>query len=91
MWYTYILSLLFRYPEEQISEPIHLDIGQQYYLEAIHKAATGLDHLSVGVTLPTGANEWPIPRKYLRFRPKGRCADDIKVKLRCIRPIIVFQ
>ena len=41
-------------------------------MEAIHKASTGLDHMSVGVTLPTGANEWPIPKKYLRFRAKGK-------------------
>ena len=50
-----------------------MDIGQQYYMEAIHKASTGLDHLSVGVTLPTGAHEYPIPKRYLRFRPKGMC------------------
>ena len=48
---------------------MHLGIGQEYYIEALHKAGTGLDHLSVGVTLPTGKNEWPIPKKYIRFRP----------------------
>jgi len=48
---------------------MHLGIGQEYYMEALHKAGTGLDHLSVGVTLPTGKNEWPIPKKYIRFRP----------------------
>lgn len=59
----------FRYPDEQVSIPIPLEIGKQYYLEAVHKSGTGLDHLSVGVTLPSGKNEWPIPKKYIRFRP----------------------
>ena len=64
--------LVHRYPDEQISRPIHLDIGQLYYIEAVHKAATGLDHLAVGVTLPDGENAWPIPQKYLRLKPKGK-------------------
>uniref|UniRef100_A0A7M5X4S0 Uncharacterized protein n=3 Tax=Clytia hemisphaerica TaxID=252671 RepID=A0A7M5X4S0_9CNID len=48
---------------------MQLTIGQEYYMEALHKAGTGVDHLSVGVTLPSGRNEWPIPKKYIRFRP----------------------
>ena len=48
---------------------MHLTIGQEYYMEALHKAGLGVDHLSVGVTLPSGKNEWPIPKKYIRYRP----------------------
>ncbi|XP_065646452.1 uncharacterized protein LOC100203116 isoform X33 [Hydra vulgaris] len=59
-----------KYPDEQVSAPIHMNIGQQYYIEALHKASSGPDHLSVGVTLPSGKKEWPISKKYLRFRPR---------------------
>ncbi len=51
-----------------------MDIGEQYYIEAVHKAATGLDHLSVGVTLPNGDKQWPIPEKYLRVKHKSKHA-----------------
>lgn len=62
-------NIWIRYPEQQVSIPMHLTIGQEYYMEALHKAGLGIDHLSVGVTLPSGKNEWPIPKKYVRFRP----------------------
>ena len=68
---TFIHStfISYRYPEQQVSIPMQLMIGQEYYMEALHKAGMGVDHLSVGVTLPSGRNEWPIPKKYIRFRP----------------------
>ena len=60
-----------------MSRQVHLDIGQQYYIEALHKIGTGLDHMTVGVTLPNGVKEWPIPRKYLRYRPLGMYHDKL--------------
>ncbi len=32
----------------QKSQPLHLIAGQNYFMEVLHKAATGLDHVSVG-------------------------------------------
>ncbi len=45
----------------QLSNRIHLAAGQAYFIMALHKADTGVDHLSVGVELPGGQLEQPIP------------------------------
>lgn len=45
----------------QQSNPIHLEAGKQYYIEARHKEGGGNDHISVGWQLPTGQDERPIP------------------------------
>lgn len=51
----------------QISAPVHLEAGQQYYLEALHKAGTSnTRHIQVGVELPGGQMERPIPVGLLR-------------------------
>ncbi len=50
---------------ESQSAPITLAGGRRYYIEAIHKEATGEDHLAVGWQLPIGAMERPIPGKRL--------------------------
>lgn len=49
-----------KYPTQQSAE-IPLVKGQKYYIEALHKEATGADHLSVGWKLPDGTLERPIP------------------------------
>jgi photosystem II stability/assembly factor-like uncharacterized protein len=49
-----------KYPS-QTSASIGLKAGQQYYIEALHKEATGVDHLAVGWRLPDGTLERPIP------------------------------
>jgi hypothetical protein len=55
----------------QKSVPIHLQRGQRYYIEALHKQASGGEHLSVGWTLPNGVNERPIPAFHIEpFDPK---------------------
>jgi len=57
-----------KYPSQQ-SAPIYLLAGGRYYIEAIHKEASGADHLAVGVTLPGGIVERPIPAH--RLSPFG--------------------
>lgn len=50
----------------QRSAAIPLVGGQRYYLEALHKAATsGTRHIQVGVELPGGQMERPIPVAFL--------------------------
>ena len=44
----------------QTSTKIHLLKGVRYYIETLHKEAGGVDHLSVGWTLPGGVFEGPI-------------------------------
>jgi len=45
----------------QLSATINLVAGQRYYIEALHKEGTGSDNLAVGVDLPGGISERPIP------------------------------
>lgn len=45
----------------QQSSAIRLEAGKRYYLEAIHVAANGGDHLEVGWKLPDQTLERPIP------------------------------
>ena len=43
------------------AEKVRLTAGEVYYIEALHKESTGLDHFTVGWTLPSGETETPIP------------------------------
>jgi len=45
----------------QKSDPVSLAAGQQYFLRALHKEGGGGDHVAVGVELPGGQMERPIP------------------------------
>jgi len=45
----------------QQSSNIALQAGQRYYIEALHKEANLIDHLSVQWRLPNGTMESPIP------------------------------
>ncbi|MCH5376851.1 MAG: PA14 domain-containing protein, partial [Planctomycetes bacterium] len=45
----------------QQSDPIWLEAGHGYYIEAIHKEGGGGDHLAVGWQLPDSTYERPIP------------------------------
>jgi len=46
---------------EQKSQPIKLEAGKKYYIEAIHGEGSGGDNLAVGWTLPDNKEERPIP------------------------------
>jgi len=45
----------------QKSALVQLAAGQRYYIEALHKEGGGDDNLAVGVDLPDGSQERPIP------------------------------
>ena len=45
----------------QRSAAIRLVKGARYFIQTVHKAGTGFDHLSVGWVLPGGVFEAPIP------------------------------
>lgn len=49
----------------QRSDPVHLEAGQLYYVEALHKQGIGTDHFAVAWTLPGGSFEAPIPGAHL--------------------------
>jgi hypothetical protein len=44
----------------QQSPRIRLEKGKKYYIEAMHKAVDGNDHLAVGWEMPDGTQEMPI-------------------------------
>jgi putative heme-binding domain-containing protein len=54
-----------RYPEQK-SEPIRLEAGKRYYIEAIQYERAVDDCIAVGWTLPDGTVERPIPGNRLR-------------------------
>lgn len=45
----------------QKSATVFLQVGQKYYIEALHKEGAGGDNLAVAWQLPNGAMEAPIP------------------------------
>jgi hypothetical protein len=49
-----------KYASQQ-SAPVSLAANKRYYIEALHKEATGGDHVAVGWQLPDGTLERPIP------------------------------
>ncbi|HEY0742329.1 MAG TPA: PA14 domain-containing protein [Chryseosolibacter sp.] len=62
----------------QKSGLIALEQGKRYYIEALHKEATGGDHLAVGWQLPDGNFERPIPgSRLMKFQaapPQETCS-----------------
>jgi hypothetical protein len=58
-----------KYASQQ-SAPITLSSGRRYYIEALHKEASGGDHVAVGWQLPNGVFERPIPG--MRLAPFGQ-------------------
>lgn len=62
----------------QQSATIYLVAGQKYYVEALHKEATGADHLEVGWQLPNGTFERPIPGNRLLPFTAAVCSASIQ-------------
>ena len=46
---------------ENISDPVFLEAGRSYYLEALHKEGGGGDNIAVAWQIPGGPFEGPIP------------------------------
>lgn len=49
-----------KYPSQMSTASINLVQGQRYYIEVLHKEASGADHVEVGWQLPNGTLERPI-------------------------------
>lgn len=49
-----------RYPSQK-STLVYMEADRKYYIEVLHKEATGRDHLTVGWQVPGGRQEFPIP------------------------------
>lgn len=63
-----------KYASQQ-SALIHLEQGNTYYIEALHKEGVGTDHLSVGMQLPDGTLERPIAHPHLiRYTEEPICS-----------------
>lgn len=61
----------------QQSAPVYLEAGKRYYIESLHKEATGRDHIAVGWQLPDGQLERPIAGKRLSpFTPFNARLDE---------------
>nr|WP_230680359.1 Ig-like domain-containing protein [Pontibacter sp. 172403-2] len=55
----------------QQSVKVKLEVGQRYYIEALHLENSGSDNLAVGWQLPDGSMERPIPGPRLTPYEKG--------------------
>ncbi|GJM60027.1 PA14 domain-containing protein [Persicobacter diffluens] len=49
----------------QSSEPVSLEAGKKYYIEALRKETGSNDHLTIGWTLPDGEQQFPIGMEFL--------------------------
>ncbi len=52
-------------PDWRTSDKVELEAGKRYYIEVLHKEGNGGDYLRVGWRRPGGAEDRPIPGKYL--------------------------
>ena len=60
-----LFYFIYRYPDEQKSKEIFLEVGKKYYLEGLFVAQGGDDHIEIGVYLPDGSSLLPITSYYL--------------------------
>ena len=63
--FSLLIYLIYRYPDQQKSKEIFLDVGKSYYLEGLFVAQGGGDHIEIGVYLPDGSRLLPITSYYL--------------------------
>ncbi|XP_065646778.1 uncharacterized protein LOC100213554 isoform X7 [Hydra vulgaris] len=50
--------------ERQGSMPIPMNAGEMYYLQVLHKALFGLNHVQVGALFPDKTKHYPLESKY---------------------------
>ena len=50
--FSLLIYLIYRYPDQQKSKEIFLDVAKSYYLEGLFVAQGGGDHIEIGVYLP---------------------------------------
>ena len=64
----------------QKSQPIRLETGKRYYIEALHKEDNVNDHVAVAWQLPDGAMQAPIPGDRLApFMPEEEYAPVVRL------------
>ena len=56
---------------EQLSRPIFLDKCRLYRMEAFMREESSQDHISLGMSIPSGRYEGPIPRRRLFWTKPG--------------------
>ena len=71
-----------KYRRQQESEPIRLESGRRYYVEALMKEQFGGDNLAVRWRLPDGTIEEPIPNE--RLQPAGLGPPEITAQPRSL-------
>ena len=69
VWTKCIFSLfiyfIYRYPDQQESKELFLEVGKKYYLEGLFVAQGGDDHIEIGVYFPNGSSLLPVTSYYL--------------------------
>lgn len=73
--YYYVGQRMWDYYEEQVSNPIRLEAGRRYYVEAVYKGDGAPNHCSVAWRLPNGTLEGPIPVSHFQGLPASISAD----------------
>ena len=63
--FSLLIYFVYRYPDQQKSKEIFLEVGKRYYLEGLLVAQGGGDHIEIGVYLPDGSSLLPITSYYL--------------------------
>ena len=63
--FSLLIYFIYRYPDQQKSKEIFLEVGKRYYLEGLFVAQGGGDHIEIGVYLPDGSSLLPITSYYL--------------------------
>ena len=71
----YVASRQWDYYDTQQSDPVYLEAGKRYYLEAHFKEADGPDNGAIGWQLPDGKLERPIAAARFRGNPAVLTAD----------------
>lgn len=72
-----------KFPSQK-SQPVTLEGGKRYYIEALHKEGGGGDNLAVGWQLPNGTLEQPIPGSRLVPAPAPKidaAASNVTIKI----------
>ena len=63
--FSLLIYFIYRYPDQQKSKEIFLEVGKKYYLEGLFVAQGGGDHIEIGVCLPDRSSLLPITSYYL--------------------------
>ena len=63
--FSLLIYFIYRYPDQQKSKEIFLEVGKRYYLEGLFVAQGGGDHIEIGVYLLDGSSLLPITSYYL--------------------------